>query len=701
MQLLPALRKELSLLPAPPGEDGTPRWFLFDPVRNSFHVLTRRAVKILSQWRAEPPETALTRLAKEHPALEVNQETLKDITTFLYRQNLTQTPPAGHIDYFAQQDAKTRPALHEQLMHKSLFFRIPLFNPHKFLSATAPFLSVLFKKQSWIVILAIGLIGLFFAARQWEQFLATFMYFFTLEGFFFYALTLTFIKILHELGHAYMAHHFGAHVPIMGVAFLLMFPVLYTDTTDAWRINSRRERALIDAGGMIVELAIACIAIFLWSFLPDGPARSTAFFAATSSWLLSLMVNLNPCMRFDGYYLLSDLCGFQNMQSSGFQLGRWKMRQTLWGFKQPKPIRTTPRKQLGLLTYAYITWAYRLFLFTAIGLLIYHVAPKPFGAFIFIAILILFLGPPIKRELSFWWSQHMRILSNRRGRITLSVCALLLALFFLPWQTRISAPALMQPALQTEIFPLNSAHIDHIYIQNGETVTAGDLLMRLSSESLIFEQGQSRQRLKLLTAQLDRQASNLTERRRGATLMQKYAAEEMKLQALETDIKRLNIYAPHDGLVTELPPNLHVGRYIRTADRLMRIVSPQSQTLLALPNDIAVARVSENASFLFISDDAAARPIKGHLTSLAPTSNPVITDTVLTSIAGGKIAVNTDENGHLLAHVPVFKVQGRAQDNMSLSRAQRGIVKIKAAPQSPARALWRSVIRVLIRETDF
>jgi len=72
---------------------------------------------------------------------------------------------------------------------------------------------------------------------------------------------------------------------------------------------------------MIVEFGIACIAIFLWSFLPDGPARSAAFFAATSSWVLSLMVNLNPCMRFDGYYLLSDLCGFQNMQSSGFQLG--------------------------------------------------------------------------------------------------------------------------------------------------------------------------------------------------------------------------------------------------------------------------------------------------------------------------------------------------------------------------------------------
>jgi len=449
MRLLPALRRELSLLPATPSDDGNPRWFLFDPVRNSFHLLTRRAVDILSHWKAETPEAAIKRHSREHPALKVDRDTLKDITTFLYKQNLTISPPGDDVDLFAQQEAMTRQPLHEKLMHKSLFFRIPLFQPQKFLSATAPYLNFLFKKRSWAVILMIGIIGFFFAARQWEQFLATFMYFFTLEGFLFYALTLTFIKILHELGHAYTAHHFGAHVPIMGLAFLLMFPVLYTDTTDAWRITSRRKRALIDAGGMIVEFAIACIAIFLWSFLPDGPARSAAFFAATSSWLLSLMVNLNPCMRFDGYYLLSDLCGFENMQSSGFQLGRWKMRKTLLGIEAPKPVKTTPRKQLGLLTYAYITWAYRLFLFIAIALLIYHFTPKPFAVFIFIAILILFLGAPIKRELAFWWSQHMTILSTRRGRITLTLCGIALALFFLPWQTRISAPALIEPAMQT------------------------------------------------------------------------------------------------------------------------------------------------------------------------------------------------------------------------------------------------------------
>jgi len=230
------------------------------------------------------------------------------------------------------------------------------------------------------------------------------MYFFTLEGFIFYALTLIIIKALHELGHAFTAHHFGAKVPIIGLAFLVMFPVLYTDTTDAWRLTSRRQRLLIDAGGMITELAIASIAIFLWSFLPDGPMRSAAFFAATTSWVLSLMVNLNPCMRFDGYYLLGDLFRIQNMQVTGFELGRWKMREFLFGLGQAKPFPVQDGKQLGLLTYCYFTWVYRFFLFIGIALLVHHLFPKAIGIVLFTVEIIFFIVMPIWRELKNWWS---------------------------------------------------------------------------------------------------------------------------------------------------------------------------------------------------------------------------------------------------------------------------------------------------------
>ena len=701
MALLPALRQELTLLPAPKADDGSPRWFLFDPVKNGFHLLTRQAVDILKHWRAETPEAALGRLKKDCPQWEIDKGMLRDMAAFLYQQNLTQAPPAGQADIFARQDAKSRKPLFDRLMQSSLFFRIPLFQPHKFLTATAPFLSFLFKKKSWVVIALIGLIGLIFTARQWDEFLSTFMYFFTLEGFLFYTLTLTLIKMLHELGHAYTAHHFGARVPIMGLAFLLMFPVLYTDTTDAWRLTSRRQRVLIDAGGMIAEFAIACTALFLWSFLPDGPARSVAFFTATTSWGLSLMVNLNPCMRFDGYYLLADLCGFQNMQASGFELARWKMRKTLWGLNNPKPFTLSRRKESILLTYAYTTWAYRVFLFVAIGLLAYHFLPKPFGVLFFAFILSSFIAAPIWRELKQWFNGGRELFTSGRARTTLSLGLAALWLFLWPWQTRITAPALIRPALHTEIYALSPAQIDHIHIRNGDSVSQGDTLISLSSDELTFQRNQSFERLTLLTAQMNRQAAGLEQRRWTRELQERRSAEALRLQSIDVDIAGLTLTAPHDGVISGLPDSFHKGRYIRSFDRALTMSSARAEHLIALPKEGDIHRIVNNTRFTFISSDASASKMTGRVTAMAPTSVAVITDRLLTSVAGGPVAVNIDDAGRLIPHAPVFKLEGHVKDGTHLSREQRGTVTLEATPQSPASKLWRSILRVLIREVDF
>ena len=87
----------------------------------------------------------------------------------------------------------------------------------------------------------------------------------------------------------------------------------------------RRQRFAIDIAGVVVELAFACIATFLWVFLPDGLTRQTAFMIATTSWVMSIGINLNPFMRFDGYYIFSDLVRVENLQSRSFDIGVWKL----------------------------------------------------------------------------------------------------------------------------------------------------------------------------------------------------------------------------------------------------------------------------------------------------------------------------------------------------------------------------------------
>ena len=217
-----------------------------------------------------------------------------------------------------------------------------------------------------------GIMGLYIVGRQWDEFTSTFLYFFNLQGMGFYFLSLVAIKVLHELAHAYTVVRYGSKVPTMGVAFLVMFPLLYTDTSDTWRVRSARERMHVGAAGMIVELYIACIATFCWGFLPDGVLKSAAFILATTSWTMSLFINSNIFMRFDGYYIFSDLLGIQNLQKRSTEIGKWKLTEVLFntGLKPPESLPKSMLRKLYI--YAWGVWVYRLFLFIGIAVLVYY-----------------------------------------------------------------------------------------------------------------------------------------------------------------------------------------------------------------------------------------------------------------------------------------------------------------------------------------
>ncbi len=128
----------------------------------------------------------------------------------------------------------------------------------------------------------------------------TILHFFTPRGLALYVLCLAVVKVCHELGHAYTATRYGCRVPTMGIAIIVMMPMLYSDTSDAWKLTSRRQRAAIGAAGMIVECALAALAIFAWNFLDDGVARSLVFILATTSLMVGAAINLIPFIRFDG-----------------------------------------------------------------------------------------------------------------------------------------------------------------------------------------------------------------------------------------------------------------------------------------------------------------------------------------------------------------------------------------------------------------
>ena len=305
-QELPALRQELSLSASPTNADGSPAWTLYDPAAHRFYQLGWAAFEILSRWSLGSVELIVAAVRRD-TTLEVDLDDVLSLARFVVVHELVAVNSAHDTQRLLEAHAKRRVSPAMWLLKHYLFVRMPLVQPMPFLRWISPWVQWLFRPAFWWTTFASALLGAYLASRQWDEFVHTFRDYAGWQGLLGMAIALSLAKVLHELGHALTAYRYGCNVPTMGVALLVMWPVLYTDTNEAWKLRSRRERLHIGAAGMLAELALAAYATLFWSVMPDGPLRAGVFMLATSTWIDTLTQKLSHFTRFDGYFLLSDL----------------------------------------------------------------------------------------------------------------------------------------------------------------------------------------------------------------------------------------------------------------------------------------------------------------------------------------------------------------------------------------------------------
>jgi len=698
--ILPQLRSDLKLLRGPQLQTGEESWLIFDPVKNAYFRVAERAIRILRHWQIKDPEKLIAKINSETDDA-VSSEDITKMVEFLYANRLTVEPPKNDATAFAAQEQAASPVWWKFAMHKYLFFRIPLFHPQAFLNATAGLVAPFFTKTAWWIIATIAIIALVLVSRQWTEFVQTFLHFLTLEGAAFYGLTLLVIMSAHELGHAYASHHFKCRVSTIGVAFLVMFPVLYIDTTDAWRLRDRRQRLIIDIAGVAVELAIAAIATLLWVFLPDGTARSAAFFAATTSWVLSLVVNLNPFLRFDGYYILSDMAGISNLQPRSFALGRWKMRELLFNFGRAAPEIFPPWKSTALIIFAWLTWVYRFFLFLGIALLVHAYFFRALGILLFVLEIAWFIARPVADEVKFWFSNRAEILSKLRARATVFLACCGVILMFIPWRSEVKIPAIATPQLQTEIFASTPGRLTAIAVEEGDRVRAGAVLFKLYLPEVEENLKQTNITIDLINARLARRVADKTDRADSAILIRSLLTEKERAAGLNSLLQDAIIRAPHDGVVNGLPNDLNENQWVNEGILLARVVETDALEIIALAQEKYVGRLRIGNDIKFIPDDILAPPLKGDIFAISNAAEHSITHPSFASVFGGRIAVSEDQAGALIPQTPIFKVRANIPVTTYSARTISGVAIIDAKAESPARAIWRRAAGVLLREADF
>ena len=692
---LPTLRQDLKLIEAPSTPDGKARWVIYDPIGHAYHSVDAKTVHILQEWTTVSIKEFVASLNRAG-RIEVTEDEIEDTLEFLGRHHLTVEKKPGSGRELLEKKYKKDQRSWQQYMHAYVFFRIPLVKPHNFLRAASPFVDIFFRPAFWMVMAALALLGGYLVARQWDVFISTFFGFLSWEGAIGFAIAIALTKIAHEFGHAFAAFRYGARIPSIGIGFMLMMPILYADTTDAWRIKSRRKRMVIDAAGMGAEIIIAILATLAWHILPDGSIRSIVFFLATSSWIMTIFVNLNPLMRFDGYYLLSDALDFPNLQSRSNELGRWWLRKLLFGDHAACPEKLPKRLHQGLIIYAISVWIYRFFLFLGIALLLHGFLVKTVALILSVIEISWFIIRPILLEMREWPALISG--TKARRRIMLAMGSLAgAAVFFIPWQSTIHAPATLKPQEIAFIHSRDAGQIDAIHVSQGQYVQAGDPLISLSAPSLEQEITLSRLEIEALTIRARRLAADPEIRHEHQIILSARAGAIRKLDGLQKQRAQLTIRSPINGVIQDFNHEIHPGRWVNPDLNLMRVANIEGSRAIAFVREIDLARLHIKAPARFYHDDPKTNPFPMTVAAIAPIGNSELRDPLLASTKGGRIAVREDDKGRLIPVDGIFRIDFNT--NAKIDRDSRGIIRLAADRISPAKRMWQKLLILLQRES--
>ncbi|MFI8716280.1 HlyD family efflux transporter periplasmic adaptor subunit [Stenotrophomonas sp. NPDC077464] len=690
---LPALREDLRLQRLPSDRAGEPVWMIHDTVVNRFFRIGWLEFEILSRWGGTARDIA-TRLAA-HTALRPSAEQVLAFVRFLEQNQLVRLSIQA-LDTLRQQGESRRRLDARWLLHHYLFFRIPLTHPQRWLRTAATHLDWLFTRWTVGVILALSALGLVLVGQRWDEFSAAVKDSFSAEGLVSFALALAFAKLLHELGHALVATRLGLRVAHMGIAFVVMWPMLYTDTGEAWRLPHARQRLAVASAGILAELALAGIATLGWALAEPGPVRDALLYLATTGWVLTLALNASPFTRFDGYFILSDLLDFPNLHERSFALARTWMRRHLLGLPEPWPEPLPQRRRRALVAFAFATWLYRLVLFFGIALAVYHFFFKALGIALFVVEIGWFIVTPVLRELRYWW-QHRAQVPRRWRRWHLLAAGGLALLLLVPWRTQVQGYGMARATEQLRVFAPFAARVQHLHPPG--RVDKGAVLAELDQPDIAARLGGTEASLQALEGQLSALMADPSGLQQQAAMRQRTAVQQGEASAAQAESARLRLVAPFAGIWSDVDPYRGKGQWVGNREMLGMLHNPTRWRLDAYVKQDDVTRIRVGDAAYFLTPGSAGR-VAGTVSAISGTRARQLDWPALSDRFGGAIPTLARDDA-LVPRLPVFHVVIELEGPPPPGVETSGKVHIRGARRSLLGTAVRWMAAVLMRESGF
>ncbi|MFM9882757.1 MAG: site-2 protease family protein [Burkholderiales bacterium] len=569
-------------------------WYVFsDPTSGRHHRFNKLAYRLVASCDGQRTvdEVWNARAASDGEHAISQGEAIR-ILSLAFEANLIVadvTPDAEAIVARGKQARRRRAAS----AVNPLSFRVPLWDPDKFVGQSVHYVRWIFTGGAALVCVLTALLGLLLwmiNARELAAFAAAQL---PTTGMLI-ALWIAYpcIKLLHELGHAFAVKTFGGDVREMGVTLLFLTPVPYVDASASTAFPEKWERAAVAAAGIMVELVIAAIALVVWLAADGGWLRDLAFAVALIGGVSTVLVNGNPLLRFDGYFVLCDLFELPNLAARSNSYWRHLAKRHLLGLRRISAPALESGERPWLMLYAPLAWVYRclLFAFFVLVLAQYNAAAALAVAAMGAAMLI---GWPALRALVYLVDG--RELVGQRARAVAIGLALLTAVggavFAVPLPQVTFAPGIVWLQDDATVRAGVEGFIEKFAARDGEPVIAGAVIAQLSNDQLPIDLERVSATLK--QHDVERAVRHDAEPMRVAVLTDKIDQLRAEQRRLEQKNDALSVRADGDGTAALDRAQDALGRFVEQGEVIGHLLGQGAPLVRVLVRNEDIALVRE------------------------------------------------------------------------------------------------------------
>lgn len=678
------------------------RWFVLeDPFSNQFFRLRPAGYEFVARLRRDRTvQEAWQECVDRFPDDAPGQEAVIQLLSQLYHANLLQYDLATDSAQLFERYRKRRQREIGFGFLNVMFMRFPLLDPDRFLVRTLPVMGRLISLPGLILWLVVVGAGLKTVADNWPALWEQTQSVLAPGNLFLLYVGLVLVKGLHEFGHAYFCRKFGGEVHVMGIMLMVFTPIPYVDATSSWSFRSKWKRILVGAAGVIVELFVAAVAVMIWARTGPGTLHSLTYNLMFVASVSTLIFNINPLLRFDGYYILSDVVEIPNLHQQALMQLRFLFERYLFGVKKAESPAETRRKGVWLTVFGVASLVYRVVVFS--GILLF-VADRflIIGLVMAAVCLISWVTVPVFKFVNYLASSPQ--LDRVRRRAIGVTAGLLLALIVLlqvvPFPRHFRAPGVVRASERTQIVAGTAGHLAEVIAKPGSHVVRGQPLLRMTNHELELELAGTRQRAAEVKARLLRAMEK--ESADVAPLAGVQKAVRARLAKLEADAANLLIPARHDGIWVAPGIEDHVGQWLPRGAGLGLLINPGGfEFAVTVRQDDANALFDQGirgAGVRLFGDAGTELPVRD--LRIVPGEQRQLPSAALGWLRGGEVAVAVDDKQGTTAAQPFFEViaQFGKTGDVVLLDGSSGRIRFDL-PAEPLLPRWLRRLRQLLQK---